>query len=106
MPQVEQPQMTQEQLVERYKSLCEKRDALNAKRIELETTFKHHKEEYLQCLETLKKDFKVSTLDEAYALRDRLQSEAKKEMDELTRLLAEYDDILEKGGETDVPVEA
>lgn len=104
MPQ--DTQMTQEQLVERYGYLTKKREALNAKRIELSTTFNHHKEEYRKCMETLKTEFKVNSLEEAYALRDRLQAEATKEMDELTRLLSEFDDILEKGGEGDVPVEA
>lgn len=86
--------LDQEALMSRYKALMDKRDKLNAKRIELQTTFQHHKNEYQEALTKLQEEFKVSSLKEAYQLRDSLSRQAQSELDNLSNLLSQFDDIL------------
>lgn len=91
---MKEPQVSQEALMARYKALMDKKEKLNAKRIELQTTFQHHKSEYQEALNKLQEEFKVASLKEAYQLRDRLTEEANRELEELSKLLSQFDDIL------------
>lgn len=101
-PEVKVPQ--DQSLIERYDALMKRRDALNAKKIELTTTFNHHKDEYNDALTRLKEEFKVTSLKEAYSLLDELRAQAQKELDELSKALSEFDDIIApaEGGESNV----
>lgn len=87
--------MDTEALVARFQALQRKREQLNTKKVELSTTFQHHKKEYQETLDKLKKEFNVNSLQEGYALRDKLSAEATAELDRLSQLMAQFDDLLE-----------
>lgn len=94
-------QSEREVLTQQYQALVAKRDQLNAKRIELQTTFNYHKSEYTRLLDELKSTYKVSSLKEAYKLQEELEAKAKKELAELSNLLSQFDSILNPSGDSD-----
>lgn len=98
MVQVEQNLSTQEraeQLTKRYQALLAKKRELEAKKVECETTLRYHKGEYEKLIEELRSDFKVSSLNEAYALRDKYEKELTETLDSLERSISSFEASLE-----------
>lgn len=80
-----------EQAISRYQQLQERRQQALLRKAELEATLKHKKEEYDKLNKQLQEEYGVKTIQEAYELRDRLQSELNKELDELETALQKYE---------------
>ncbi len=64
------------------------------RRIELETTLAHHRDEYNKALEKLNNDFKVSDLPSAFRLRDEMELNLTKALDSLESKLSEFESLV------------
>ena len=79
-------------VLERYKGLKEKKDALEKKKIELSVRLEQMRKEYKEIILALKTDFNVSSLEEAQVLKEKME----KELEEKCSLLKEKLDEFEK----------
>ena len=81
--------------VQRYQALMEKKQQIERRVVELETTFNHHKTEFQRILTQLKEQYKVDSLKEAYELRDKMQANASKQLDELEQAISKFEHALQ-----------
>ena len=82
--------------IKRFESLKLRKDKLEKKQIEIKLRLDNLREEYKKNIELLKTNFGVSSIEEAVALRDKMQQELNEQADKLEKSLDEFENKLKE----------
>ena len=77
--------------IKRFEALKQKKEMLEKKQLEIKLKLENLREEYKKNIETLKTSFNVSSIDEAIALRDKMQQELNEQADKLEKSLNDFE---------------
>lgn len=81
-------------LIDKFRVLMDEKTRVESMIISLQTTVKHHKDEYAKLLANLKEDFKVDSLKEGYELKDSLEKELESIVQSLEVAIRTYEDLV------------
>jgi len=82
-----------DQLTARYQELMQRRQQILLDKAGIETSIKHHKKEYDECMAALRDEFGVSSIDAASELRDSMQAQLESELVSLQQAISAYDSL-------------